>query len=133
MEFYQKLKWHYKGLSVFLPVSQEECILLIVFFPLTEFWERFFFFSPLSPEKLSDLLTFFCFLAHSLFLPLQSLIKSSWPLGVLVPYIVSHALCPLVKEWINKLNSLFEGEFGMLFLVKINIQLPRLSFYQIGV
>lgn len=121
MEFYQKLKWHYKGKPVFLPESQQEFILLIVLLHFGWVLGRIFFFfsSPLSPEKLGDLLTFFCLLAHSLFLPLQSLIKSSWPLGVLVPNIASHALCPLVKEWINKLNSLFEGEFGMLFWWKL--------------
>lgn len=46
-------------------------------------------------KKVGDDLTFFYLLAYSLFLPLQSLIKSSWPPGVLAPYAASHALCPL--------------------------------------
>ena len=95
-------------------ISQEEFVLLMAlhcYFTLAELWKFFFF---LSLSKKSGDLTFFGLLVYSLFLPLQPLIKSSWPLGVLIPYTASHALSPLVKERINKLNSLFEEEFGML-------------------
>lgn len=116
---------------MFLPYLKRYLSFWLPCFTLAEFWEGVFF-SPSFSEKLGDLLTFFCLLAHLLFLPLQPLIKSSWPLGVLIPYIASHTLCPLVIR--NELISLTPSlkETLECFFVKINIKLPRLSLYQIG-
>lgn len=65
---------------------------LLCYFVLVKLWEV------TLPPPLKTWVTSHSSTGSFTFSSLQSLIKSSWSLGVLTSYTAKHALCPLVKE-----------------------------------